>query len=201
VSHVSSYDVFAFASPTRARRQSRGWICAAGRAQNAHFSRRRYGVLTAFSTQDHDFMRAALDCARDAGARGEVPVGAVLVDADGNELARGANAPIASNDPTAHAEIVAVRAAAERLQNYRLPGTTLYVTLEPCAMCVGALIHARVARVVYGAADPKSGACGSVLDFASDARLNHRIAVTGGLLGEESAGLLREFFAARRRTV
>lgn len=146
-------------------------------------------------------MLAALGCAREAGARGEVPVGAVLVDADGNELARGANAPIAANDPTAHAEIVVVRAAASRLRNYRLPGTTLYVTLEPCAMCVGALIHARVARVVYGAADPKGGACGSVLDFASDARLNHRIAVAGGLLGEESAGLLREFFAARRRSV
>lgn len=157
--------------------------------------------MTEFSTLDRDRMLTALDCAREAGALGEVPVGAVLVDTGGNVLARGANAPIASNDPTAHAEIVVLRAAAEKLRNYRLPGTTLYVTLEPCAMCVGALIHARVARVVYGAADPKSGACGSVLDFASDARLNHRIAVTGGLLAEESAKLLREFFAARRRPV
>src|SRR5690606_15735963 len=157
-------------------------------------------VLPAFATRDRGCGRAGRECAREARARGEVPVGAVLVDADGNELARGANAPIASNDPTAHAEIVVVRAAAARLRNYRLPGTTLYVTLEPCAMCVGALIHARVARVVYGAADPKAGACGSVLDFASDARLNHRIAVTGGLLGEESAGLLLQLFAARRRT-
>lgn len=157
--------------------------------------------MTEFSTLDRDHILTALDCAREAGALGEVPVGAVLVDTGGNVLARGANAPIASNDPTAHAEIVVLRAAAEKLRNYRLPGTTLYVTLEPCAMCVGALIHARVARVVYGAADPKSGACGSVLDFASDARLNHRIAVTGGLLAEESAKLLREFFAARRRPV
>jgi tRNA(adenine34) deaminase len=143
-------------------------------------------------------MLEALERAREAGARGEVPVGAVLVDVGGNVLAHGANAPIAANDPTAHAEIVALRAAADRLCNYRLPGTTLYATLEPCAMCVGALIHARVARIVYGAADPKGGACGSVLDFASDARLNHRIVVEGGLLADESAALLREFFAARR---
>jgi tRNA(adenine34) deaminase len=143
-------------------------------------------------------MLEALERAREAGARGEVPVGAVLVDGGGSVLAHGANAPIASNDPTAHAEIVALRAAAATLRNYRLPGTTLYATLEPCAMCVGALIHARVARIVYGAADPKGGACGSVLDFASDARLNHRIVVEGGLLADESAALLREFFAARR---
>ena len=155
--------------------------------------------MSGFSPNDRDWMLAALDRARDAAVHGEVPVGAVLVDAAGNELARGANAPIATHDPTAHAEIIALRAAAQRARNYRLPGTTLYVTLEPCAMCVGALIHARVARVVYGAADPKGGACGSVLDFASDARLNHRIAVEGGLFAEESAGLLREFFAARRR--
>jgi tRNA(adenine34) deaminase len=143
-------------------------------------------------------MLEALERAREAGARGEVPVGAVLVDGGGSVLAHGANAPLASNDPTAHAEIVALRAAAATLRNYRLPGTTLYATLEPCAMCVGALIHARVARIVYGAADPKGGACGSVLDFASDARLNHRIVVEGGLLADESAALLREFFAARR---
>jgi tRNA(adenine34) deaminase len=149
---------------------------------------------------DHDTarMQTALDCAEEAYRRGEVPVGAVLVDATGTELARGANAPIARNDPTAHAEILALRAAAAAVGNYRLPGTTLYVTLEPCAMCVGALMHARIARLVFAAADPKTGACGSVFALAESERFNHRIAVTRGVLGAQSAQLLRRFFAERR---
>ena len=147
---------------------------------------------------DEAAMRAALDCARDAYARGEVPVGAVLADPAGVIVARAANAPIATNDPTAHAEILALRAAGRALGNYRLPGCTIYATLEPCAMCVGALVHARVARLVFAAPDPKSGACGSVLDLTASAALNHRIAVTRGVLEEDSSELLKKFFAARR---
>jgi tRNA(adenine34) deaminase len=147
---------------------------------------------------DRDLMAQALACAREAELRGEVPVGAVIVSADGAVVARAANAPIALHDPTAHAEILALREAGQALGNYRLPGCALYVTLEPCAMCVGALVHARVARIVYGAADPKTGACGSVFDLAASARLNHRIVVTGGVRAEESAEILRRFFAARR---
>lgn len=143
-------------------------------------------------------MAQALACAREAEAGGEVPVGAVIVDADGAVLARAANAPIARCDPTAHAEILALRAAGRVLGNYRLPGCVLYVTLEPCAMCVGALVHARVARIVYGAADPKTGACGSVFELASSPKLNHRIEVVGGVLGEECSALLKQFFASRR---
>ena len=147
---------------------------------------------------DGVLMEQALACARDAEARGEVPVGAVLVDSAGVVIARTANAPIALHDATAHAEILALRAAGQALGNYRLPGCTLYVTLEPCPMCVGALVHARVARIVYGAADPKTGACGSVFDLAANAQLNHRIEVTSGVLAEQSAALLKSFFAARR---
>lgn len=147
---------------------------------------------------DLALMQEALHCARAAYRSGEVPVGAVLVDEHAAVLARGANAPIALHDPTAHAEIVALRAAAKALGNYRLPGCTLYVTLEPCAMCVGALVHARIARVVFAAADPKTGACGSVFDLAQSERLNHRIAVTAGVLEEQSAELLRKFFSDRR---
>jgi tRNA(adenine34) deaminase len=143
-------------------------------------------------------MLEALDRARAAAACGEVPVGAVLVDASGEVLARAANAPIASHDPTAHAEIVALRAAGQSLLNYRFPGCTLYVTLEPCAMCVGALVHARIARLVFAAADPKTGACGSVLDLTAGPGFNHRVAVTRGVLQEDSAELLRRFFAERR---
>jgi tRNA(adenine34) deaminase len=143
-------------------------------------------------------MQAALACAREAYRANEVPVGAVVVDPAGIEIAGGANAPIATNDPTAHAEIVALRAAAAARANYRLPDCTLYVTLEPCAMCVGALIHARIARLVFGAADPKSGACGSVFDLAASGRFNHRLEVTGGVLEAESSALLRRFFAERR---
>ena len=156
--------------------------------------------MSAASTLERDRlrMREALDCALEAYRLDEVPVGAVLVDDAGKMLARGANSPIATHDPTAHAEIVALRAAAAAVGNYRLPGCTLYVTLEPCAMCVGALVHARIARVVFAAPDPKSGACGSVLDLAGSNAFNHRIAVSGGILQEESADLLRRFFSARR---
>ena len=144
------------------------------------------------------FMEQALACAREAEAAGEVPVGAVIADATGAVVARAANAPIARHDATAHAELLALRAAGRVLGNYRLPNCVLYVTLEPCAMCVGALVHARVARIVYGAADPKTGACGSVFDLAASAKMNHRIEVTGGVLAEECGALLKQFFAARR---
>ena len=142
-------------------------------------------------------MRRALERASDAATLGEVPVGAVLVW-QGEVIGEGWNAPIGAHDPCAHAEIAALRAGALHLRNYRLPGTTLYVTLEPCAMCAGALLWARVARVVWGAADPKSGAAGSVVDLFAEPRLNHHTAVQGGLLAEESAALLRTFFALRR---
>jgi tRNA(adenine34) deaminase len=145
-----------------------------------------------------DWMDQALAAAREAEAAGEVPVGAVIVGPSGELLARAANAPIAEHDPTAHAEILALRAAGRALGNYRLPGCTLYVTLEPCAMCVGALVHARIARLAYGAADPKAGACGSVFDLADGAKLNHRIEVVGGVRAEECAALLKRFFASRR---
>ena len=147
---------------------------------------------------DRALMEQALACAREAESAGEVPVGAVIVNPSGAVLARAANAPIAQHDATAHAEILALRAAGRALGNYRLTGCVLYVTLEPCPMCVGALVHARVARIVFGAADPKSGACGSVFELASSAKLNHRIEVTSGVLAEESAALLQRFFAARR---
>jgi tRNA(adenine34) deaminase len=147
---------------------------------------------------DRASMELALACAREAERLGEVPVGAVIADAAGHVIARAANAPIAREDPTAHAEILALRAAGRALGNYRLPGCVLYVTLEPCAMCVGASVHARLARIVYAAADPKTGACGSVFDLASSAKMNHRIEVSGGVLAEESAALLKQFFAARR---
>jgi tRNA(adenine34) deaminase len=143
-------------------------------------------------------MQQALACAREAEALGEVPVGAVMADRGGAVIARAANAPIARQDPTAHAEMLALRAAGHVLANYRFPGCVLYVTLEPCAMCVGALVHARIARIVYGAPDPKTGACGSVFDLAAHPKLNHRIQVTGGVLAEESGALLKQFFAARR---
>jgi tRNA(adenine34) deaminase len=147
---------------------------------------------------DRALMQQALDRAREAELLGEVPVGAVIADATGAVVARAANSPIARHDPTAHAEILALRAAGRALGNYRLPGCVLYVTLEPCAMCVGALVHARLARIVYGAADPKTGACGSVLDLAANDKLNHRLDVTGGVLAEECSALLKQFFAARR---
>jgi tRNA(adenine34) deaminase len=150
------------------------------------------------TNDDEWFMRAALDCALEAHAKGEVPVGAVLVDDVGEIVARAANQPIASHDPTAHAEVVALRLAGQARANYRLPGFTLYVTLEPCAMCVGAIVHARISRLVFAANDPKSGACGSVLDLPASTAFNHRFEITRGVLRDESARLLRRFFAERR---
>jgi tRNA(adenine34) deaminase len=147
---------------------------------------------------DTALIQQALACAREADALGEVPVGAVIADAAGAVIARAANAPIGRHDPTAHAEMLALRAAGRALGNYRLPGCVLYVTLEPCPMCVGALVHARIARIVYGAPDPKTGACGSVFDLAANSKMNHQIAVTGGVLAEECGALLKQFFAARR---
>lgn len=149
------------------------------------------------SLDDEKWMREALLLARQAEAAGEVPVGAVLVK-DGALVGSGWNQPIGAHDPTAHAEIMAMRAAAKSVGNYRLTGTTLYVTLEPCAMCAGAMVHARAARLVYGAADPKTGAAGSVFDLTRSDKLNHRLEVEGGVLAEECGGLLREFFAHRR---
>ena len=146
---------------------------------------------------DVEFMRRALELARRAATEGEVPVGAVVV-AGGAIIGEGWNGPISARDPTAHAEIRALRAAAAALGNYRIAGATLYVTLEPCAMCVGAMFHARVERVVFAAADAKTGACGSVINLFADARLNHHARVEGGVLAQECAGLLRDFFAARR---
>lgn len=142
-------------------------------------------------------MRLALEQARYANDLGEVPVGAVVVR-DGELIATGYNRPIGQHDPTAHAEIVALRKAAEVLGNYRLPGCALYVTLEPCMMCSGAMMHARLAHVVYGASDPKTGVCGSVLDLFAQEKLNHHTVVTGGVLAEECGALLKSFFAGRR---
>ena len=147
---------------------------------------------------DTGYMERALTFARRAAEEGEVPVGAVLVGGAGDVLAESGNAPIARHDPSAHAEMLVLRAAGATLGNYRLPNTTLYVTLEPCPMCAGALVHARVARVVYAAADPRSGACGSVFDLTQSSELNHRIEVTGGLMADESSQLLTAFFSERR---
>jgi tRNA(adenine34) deaminase len=144
-----------------------------------------------------DFMRAALAEARAAAAAGEVPIGAVVVF-NGEIIGRGQNRVLRDLDPTAHAEIVAMRAAAKVLNNYRLTGCELYVTLEPCAMCAGAMVHARLARLVYAASDPKAGAAGSVLEVLNHPRLNHQMAVTPGVLAEESAAMLRDFFRQRR---
>ena len=142
-------------------------------------------------------MAEALALARGAAARGEVPVGAIVV-CDGVVVGRGGNAPIAASDPTAHAEIAALREAGAALGNYRLPGCEIYVTLEPCAMCAGAIMHARLSRLVFGAHDPKTGACGSVVDLFANPRLNHHTRVVGGVAEEACASLLTEFFAARR---
>lgn len=147
---------------------------------------------------DRAFMRLALDQAQNAWLLGEVPVGAVLVR-EGKVLATGYNRPVGDSDPTAHAEIVALRQAASLLGNYRLPGCTLYVTLEPCAMCAMALLHARVHRVVFGASDPKTGAGGSVLNLFAEARLNHHAQLRGGIEAADCGALLQEFFRERRR--
>ncbi len=146
---------------------------------------------------DTIFMQQAISQAHNAWALGEVPVGALVVK-DGEIIATGFNQPIGTHDPTAHAEIMALRAAAEIVGNYRLPGCELYVTLEPCAMCAGAMMHARLARVVYGAPDPKTGACGSVVDLFAQQKLNHHTQVTAGVLAQECGSLLRDFFAERR---
>ncbi len=142
-------------------------------------------------------MGQALELARQAGAAGEVPVGALVVH-EAEVVGRGWNQPIGRHDPTSHAEIMALRDAADRLGNYRLPGCTLYVTLEPCAMCAGAIMHARIARVVFGARDPKTGVAGSVIDLFAETRLNHHASVVGGVLAGPCGALLSSFFAARR---
>jgi len=146
---------------------------------------------------DEYFMREALSMARSAECLGEVPVGAVVVR-DGLIVGRGFNSPIGESDPTAHAEIAALRDAARNLENYRLPGCELFVTLEPCAMCAGAILHSRIARVVYGARDPKTGVHGSVVDLFAVERLNHHTQVEGGVLADECGRLLSGFFANRR---
>lgn len=155
--------------------------------------------MTGHVTQalDTEFMRRALSLARRAAEEGEVPVGAVLVK-DGEVIAEGWNRPIASQDPTAHAEIETLRAGAASLGNYRLVDTTLYVTLEPCLMCAGAIIHARVKRLVFGAPDPKTGAAGSVFDIFSSEKVNHKVLVEGGVLAEECGAVLSGFFRERR---
>ena len=146
---------------------------------------------------DIDFMRRALELAQRAQREGEVPVGALVVH-EGRIVGEGWNHPISSADATSHAETEAIRAACKTLSNYRIPGATLFVTLEPCVMCCGAMLHARIGRVVFGASDPKTGACGSVINVFAEPRLNHHATVHAGLLAEESAAMLRAFFAGRR---
>ena len=147
--------------------------------------------------RDEAYMRRALELARHAEEAGEVPVGALVVLND-EIIGEGWNQPIVAHDPTAHAEIVALRAATVRMKNYRIPDAVLYVTLEPCAMCAGTMVHARVARVVYGAADPKSGAAGSVFNLLESSTLNHRAQITRGVLAQECGEILRRFFESRR---
>ena len=149
---------------------------------------------------DTDFMRAALDLAKQAWEVGEVPVGAVVVRGD-EIIGRGYNRPISAADPTAHAEVMAIRDAARHTGNYRLTDCILYVTLEPCTMCVGAIFHARITRLIYGAREPKTGACGSLIDLPADTRINHHLQISGGVLAEESGELLRKFFAQRRKVI
>lgn len=147
---------------------------------------------------DEQAMRLAIEQAQRAADAGEVPVGAVVLDDQGFLVAVGHNRVITDHDPTAHAEIVALRLAAQRVRNYRLPGARLYVTLEPCAMCMGAMLHARLGEIVFGATDPKTGACGSVLDLHAHPGLNHQTVVRAGVLSDQCSGLLREFFRFRR---
>ena len=154
--------------------------------------------MSAVAADDEQHMARALELARSAQAQGEVPVGAVIVAADGRLIAEAANGPIALNDPTAHAEVLALRQAGAVMRNYRLPGCTLYVTLEPCAMCAAALVHARIERLVYGADDPKTGACGGAFEVLRAPAMNHRVSVSAGVLAERSAALLKEFFRTRR---
>ena len=153
--------------------------------------------MTASTMTDDDYMQQALELARAAAKNNEVPVGAIIVK-DGVVIGCGGNAPIGMHDPTAHAEIVAMREAAAHLGNYRLIDCTLYVTLEPCAMCCGAIQHARIARLVYGASDPKTGACGSVINLMTEPKLNHHTEVIDGILAEECGAVLTDFFRQRR---
>jgi tRNA(adenine34) deaminase len=155
-------------------------------------------MTTDFISVDQDFMLQAMKEARAAEAAGEVPVGAIVTSASGEIIARGNNRVLRTSDPTAHAEIVALRSAAEFLGNYRLLGCTLYSTLEPCSMCAGAIIHARISRLVYAAADPKAGACGSVLTVINHPALNHRVELLQGVLAEECGDMLTKFFRAKR---
>ncbi|PPK45059.1 tRNA-adenosine deaminase [Trinickia symbiotica] len=180
---------------------------ATGDAQTAAGSAPAAGAAHAGATdgapiseRDSRFMRLALSAAESARAAGEVPVGAVLVRGD-DVIASGFNHPIGAHDPSAHAEMVALRAAAQSLSNYRMPGCELYVTLEPCLMCAGAIMHARIARVVFGAHDPKTGACGSVVDAFADPRLNHHTRVEGGVLASECGNALKSFFSQRRQAI
>ena len=156
-------------------------------------------VYTILEDSDIDFMRAALELAQQAQVIGEVPVGAVVVKA-GVIIGRGYNRSITTMDPTAHAEVMAMRDAGQKVSNYRLLDCTLYVTLEPCVMCIGALFHARISRLVYAATDPKTGVCGSVIDLPAETRLNHHMQVNGGVLADEASAMLKQFFAARRKT-
>jgi len=167
-------------------------------ARQAAWRARREQVPTHHVVEDDvRWMGEALVLAKQAGARGEVPVGALVVQ-DGAVIGRGGNAPVAASDPTAHAEIAALREAGRAVGNYRLPAASLYVTLEPCAMCAGAIMHARIARLVFGARDPKTGACGSIVDLFAERRINHHTAVVGSVRADECGALLSAFFAARR---
>lgn len=148
--------------------------------------------------KDFIFMKRALQLAEKAASMGEVPIGAVIVGPDNTLLAEGFNQSITNNDPTAHAEVLAIRQAATQLNNYRLSDCTLYVSLEPCAMCMGAILHSRIKRVVFAASDPKTGACGSVISLQSEPQLNHHCVVSQGVLADESATLLQNFFKMRR---
>jgi len=155
--------------------------------------------MAEFSAEDSAFMQRAMAQAKAAEAIDEVPVGAVLVGVDGEVLAEGHNLTISNSDPSAHAEMQVLREAGRKLGNYRLLDTTLYVTLEPCAMCAMALVHARVKRLVFAASDPKTGACGSVFDLLADGRHNHKVIVEGGLLGEQAGAMLSAYFKAKRQ--
>ncbi len=180
--------------------RKRAWLARTAAALEVTEAQAQEGPGPQYGTSpdvDATFMAIALDQAHNGWAMGEVPVGALVVR-DGQVLATGFNQPIANHDPTAHAEVQAMRAAAALLGNYRLAGCTLYVTLEPCAMCAGAIQHARIARLVYGARDPKTGACGSVVDLFAETRLNHHTEVEGGVLAERCSRLLSAFFAERR---
>lgn len=172
---------------------------AGSAAGESEVSRCREGLVQSAAMNDEYFMREALSLARSAECLGEVPVGAVVV-LDGEIVGRGFNSPIGESDPTAHAEIAALRDAARQLNNYRLPGCSLYVTLEPCAMCAGAILHSRIARVVYGARDLKTGVHGSVVDLFAVEKLNHHTDIVGGVLAEDCGTMLSAFFASRRRS-